>query len=111
VNTNLSSFHIPGLTAEQAEARYRELAAGYQVPVPPHHRRIARLTYKNPEQDIILTAEVGKAIHPSWSTVMAILPGPPVVVVCDEQHKHSFIVPEDCIVEVEMFGCGTVGTA
>jgi hypothetical protein len=96
-------FHIPGLTAEQADERYRELAARYQVPVPPPDQRIARLTFRNPDLNRNLTAEVGKAISPTWSTVMAILTGPPTVVVCEEQHRHSFIVPAENIIDVQLF--------
>jgi hypothetical protein len=98
------TFFIPGLTAEQAGERYRELTAGYQVPVPPANERLFRLTFRNNETGWIITAEVGKPLAPTWSTVMAILPGPPTVVVCEDQYKHSFIVPAENIIDVEMFG-------
>jgi hypothetical protein len=100
----VTSFHIPGLTAAQAEERYRELAAGYQVPAPPPNQRPCRLTFRNPETNKVITAEIGKLLALTWSTVMAILPGPPTVVVCEEQHKHSFIVPAENIINVQMFG-------
>jgi hypothetical protein len=99
----VTAFHIPGLTPERADERYRQLAAGYQVPVPPPNQRIARLTFRNPEIDRTITAEVGKPISPGWSTVRAILPGPPIVVVCAEQHTHSFIVPEVNVIAMETF--------
>jgi hypothetical protein len=102
----MTTFHIPGLVADQAEERYRHLAAGYRVPAPPPSERPARLTFRNPETDKILTAEVGKPLAPTWSMVMAILPGPPTVVVCEEQHKNSFIVPAENIIDVQMFGEG-----
>jgi len=70
----MTTFHIPGLTAQQAE-----------------------------EVDKTLIAEVGKPLAPNWSTVIAILPGPPTVVVCAEQHKHSFIVPTENIIDMETF--------
>jgi hypothetical protein len=98
------AFHIPGLFDQQAEARYRELAAGYQVPTPPPNERPFRPTFRNNETGKIITAEVGNHLAPNWSPVMAILPGPPTVVVCAEQHKHSFIVPAGNIIDTEMFG-------
>ena|SRR5262245_54739241 len=97
------AFHIPCLRPVEAEARYRSLASGYHVPVPPPDERPFRLTFRNPDRGVVLTAEVGKAIGPDWSPVMAILPGPPTIIVCEQQRPHSFIVPPEHIIDVEMF--------
>lgn len=94
-------FPLPGLSPEDEERVYCQWAVNYDVPVVPPHKRIFRLTFMNPHR--LLVAEVGEQLAPTWSTVVAIFPGPPIIVACSQRHEHSAVVPADCVKEIEYF--------
>jgi hypothetical protein len=93
-------FPLPGVSPDQGEANYCDWAIRYDVPVPPQGRRIFRLSFMNPHS--LLVAEVGKALAPGWSTVVAIFPGPPTII-ASELHIHSAAIPVDCVRDIEYF--------